>query len=264
MKMETGITVRLLGGLGNQLFQYAAALAVRNANSTKPDIWFIMFDKNVHNTLGHNYISDLFTEGKMHTIMPSPRYNYRQEGAFTQWDPVSFAQNGPSIFLDGYFQYLPAIIPILPLLRVSFLGALRKKTELPLRPMLNTGFVHVRRGDYLLNPTYHWVQSAEYYEKGMKLLGLQKWIIFSDDIDWCSQQPCFQGCTLVDEPDELKALDLMISCCGGAVISNSSFSWWAAIFSANEGRVVYPELWSERYKPTLFPREWTMLSSSSS
>lgn len=263
MKMETGITVRLLGGLGNQLFQYAAALAVRNANPSNPNVWFIIFDENKHNKMGHNYIGDLFIEGKMHTMMPSPTYTYAQHGSFTQWDPLAIAQNGSSIFLDGYFQYLPAIIPILPLLRSSFLGALRKKSGLALRPMLNTGFVHVRRGDYLLNPTYHWVQTAEYYERGMKLLNLQKWIIFSDDIDWCSQQACFQGCILADEPDELKALDVMISCCGGAVISNSTFSWWAAIFSANEGRVVYPEFWSEKYTPTLFPREWTMLSSSS-
>ena len=268
-----GITVRLQGGLGNQLYQYAAALAVRAALSVRAaltvrentPIYFIMFERNEHNHNGHDYANDLFIEGKPHTSLPDlpPHAVYTQDGAFTRWDPETVSKIGPLLFLDGYFQYLPTVIPILPELRISFLGALFRKTGFIMKQMKDTGFVHVRRGDYLLNPTYHWVQPISYYEEGMRIINLKKWLVFSDDVDWCNSQACFKkdGILIMNEPDELRAMCAMICCCGGAVISNSSFSWWAAMLGANEyrGRVVYPELWSETYKPELFPAGWISL-----
>lgn len=250
------ITVRLQGGLGNQLFQYAAALAVKKA--TGASIYFIMFEENVHNKLGHNY-TELF-EGQCHITLPQTAdVVYNQYSSFEAWEPSIY--RGESVFLNGYFQYLPAILDVIPEMRLSFLAALRKKVGTR-GPLPETGFVHVRRGDYLLNPTYHWVQPVSYYQEGMRIIGAKKWLVFSDDVEWCRQQTLFDSAQIVDEQDELKALELMASCGGGAVISNSSFSWWGAILGGAE-RVVYPELWSELHRPTLFPSTWIELSSSS-
>ena len=256
------ITVHLQGGLGNQLFQYAAGLAVKKCMGPEAKLWFVMPDKNPHNHLGHDYVSDLFTKGQM-TMGNLPVSAYNQWYAFEPWWPHLIAKRGLTMYMFGYFQYLPALVDILPELRIDFIKALCIKTGLLYKPQFDTGFVHVRRGDYLKLPNYHWVQEASYYKKGMELIGLKRWLVFSDDLDWCREQPCFQGAIFADEKDELRALLVMISCCGGAVISNSSFSWWAAMFGANEfsGRVVYPELWLEREKPVLFPESW--LSSSS-
>jgi hypothetical protein len=98
----------------------------------------------------------------------------------------------------------------------------------------------------------------------MSLINAEQWLVFSDDIIWCRQQPCFQkeNVVLCDEPNELIALHVMSSCGAGAVISNSSFSWWAAVLG-EIAPVVYPDLWSEHHKPNLFPETWTRLSSSS-
>jgi len=249
------ITVRLQGGLGNQLFQYAAALAVRKVSGAS--IWFVD-GGNPHNKLGHDYVKELFVEGKRHADeAPTPMVMYIQYSAFETWLPTWFVDK--TVYLEGYFQSLDELTPILPEMRASLLPLLRNSKIQ--NPTLDTGFVHVRRGDYLLNPTYHWVQSPSYYEKGMSLIGAKKWIVFSDDIAWCRDQACFQKDVVFwDEPDELIALDLMSRCGAGAVISNSSFSWWGAMLG-NMKRVVYPELWSEHHKPNLFPEEWVRLSS---
>jgi hypothetical protein len=254
------ITVRLQGGLGNQLFQYAAGLSLKKCMGPNTSLHLIMLEENKHNHLGHDYSTDLFVKGTKITEY-TPTVPYIQYSAFEPWYPELLIRRGPSIYLDGYFQYLPAISDILPELRISFINALCKKTGLLLKQKTNTGFVHVRRGDYLKNPTYHWVQTPEYYEKGMRTIGLDRWTVFSDDIEWCKKQICFEQCIFAEDDNELRSLLVMISCCGGAVISNSSFSWWAAIFGAHEygGRVVYPELWSEHHKPTLFPDEWLQI-----
>ena len=256
------ITVRLQGGLGNQIFQYAAALAVRR--QTGHAIWFIE-GENAHNTVGRDYVAELFVEGKRHyNIPPVAIATYKQYSAFEPWMPTWFGA-AATIYLEGYFQSLPELAPILAELRDFFLPALHRSTQIHLdSSMAETGFVHVRRGDYLLNPTYHWVQPAEYYEKGMSIVAAKKWLVFSDDIPWCRQQACFQrdDVILCDEPNELIALHVMSSCGAGAVISNSSFSWWAAVLGKLD-KVVYPDLWSEHHKPNLFPEFWTRLSSSS-
>ena len=256
------ITVHLHGGLGNQIFQYAAAIAVRKV--VGGTIWFTK-GENTHNKMGRDYVKNLFIEGKLHTDKPpAATAQYKQFSAFEEWKPTQFA-GSKTIYLEGYFQSLPEITPILPQLRESFLLALHQTTRLHTDSLMDeTGFVHVRRGDYLLNPTYHWVQSAEYYEKGMSIVAAKKWLVFSDDIAWCREQACFQreNVIIFDEADELVALHLMSSCGGGAVISNSSFSWWAAMLKGLE-KVVYPDLWAEHHKPNLFPEFWTRLSSSS-
>jgi len=252
------ITVRLQGGLGNQLFQYAAALAVRKV--TGHTLWFIE-GENAHNTLHHDYVAELFVEGQRHQAAPPDAIAvYRQYSAFEPWMPNWFG-SAATIYLEGYFQSLPELVAILPELRASFLPALHRSTRIHLdSSMTETGFVHVRRGDYLLNPTYHWIQPVAYYEAGMSLVKAKKWLIFSDDIPWCRQQACFQrdDVVLCDEPNELIALHLMSSC-SCAVISNSSFSWWAAMLGGMDA-VVYPNMWSEHHKPNLFPETWTMLS----
>ena len=58
--------------------------------------------------------------------------------------------------------------------------------------------------------------------------------------------------------NELHTLYCMIKCKGGAVISNSTFSWWGAILGENN-KVVYPKNWYGDAKPTLFPEGWICL-----
>jgi hypothetical protein len=71
----------------------------------------------------------------------------------------------------------------------------------------------------------------------------------------------FSGATIVDEPDELDGLALMSLCHGGAIIANSTFSWWGAMLGAYPAKatVVYPSKWLQGNKPDLFPPQWARI-----
>jgi hypothetical protein len=62
----------------------------------------------------------------------------------------------------------------------------------------------------------------------------------------------------IEEPDEYHALSMMIQCQGGAVIANSTFSWWGAILGSHYSKspVVYPLKWCGEETVILFPQEW--------
>jgi hypothetical protein len=123
---------------------------------------------------------------------------------------------------------------------------------------MSIGFIHVRRGDYLDNPI-HWVQGQEYYETSLAVFpSLSRWFVLSDDIAWCKTQACFKGCEVIDEPDELVGMAFMSLCHGGAIIANSTYSWWGAMLGAelNHSPIVYPSKWLSDEKPDLFPENW--------
>ncbi len=119
--------------------------------------------------------------------------------------------------------------------------------------------VHVRRANNLLLPDHHPVQPVEYFEQGLDLLSSDKVIVFSDDLNWCRQQSIFKDAIfgVGNDPTidvfeltgaapltlESVAIDfLAMSKCKEFVISNSTFSWWAA-FLADTEDVVYPRNW---------------------
>jgi hypothetical protein len=66
---------------------------------------------------------------------------------------------------------------------------------------------------------------------------------------------------IADEPDELNGLALMSLCRGGAIIGNSTYSWWGAMLGAEPAgaQIIYPTLWFSDAKPALFPSHWTRL-----
>jgi len=164
--------------------------------------------------------------------------------------------------IKGYFQYLPPIESAIPVIRNDLINllspyrdSLRKKYSFT--DPTHLGFMHVRRGDYLKHP---WcVQTEEYYSLAIPHIpAVSRWIVLSDDIEWCRAQPLFALCEIVDEPDELVGLALMSLCHGGAIIANSTYSWWGAMLGAhNSGTpVVYPSKWLQDASPNLFPRKW--------
>lgn len=261
--MNNDIIVHLQGGLGNQLFQYAAALAVRKESNPTANLFFVS-TPSPHNHLNHDYIHDLFTKGTLIHDISGQVGMYSQRNAFERWNP-KFLPTNHTLYLEGYFQYLPAILDILPPLCDDIY---RKLTHLvPYKTAIpsNFGFVHVRRGDYLKKPDYHWVQHNLYYMTGMNMLekhnkNLKNWLIFSDDVEWCKDQEMFRkpNITILEEPNEYQALYLMAQCKAGAVISNSTFSWWGAFMGAYAAgnHVVYPTKWCGKESVYLFPEDW--------
>jgi hypothetical protein len=110
----------------------------------------------------------------------------------------------------------------------------------------NTCSIHVRRGDYLKSPDHHPEQTMNYYMKAIKQMPKDTiFIIFSDDIAWCKQN-------FPDLPEKFKFAEggrddedlLYMSLCKNNIITNSTFSWWAAWLNQNiEKKVIIPATW---------------------
>ena len=245
------------GGLGNQLFQYAAGLAIKEAI---PDRRVVLTPLHENKHSSRDYRLCLYH--RLPFIDSEPQAQTVLSEAYVPWDPsTNFLTD---VVLRGYFQYLPAIQSIVPMLRPDILDYLvAHKENIRLKYSLinlsHLGFIHIRRGDYLLYPKYHIVQPIDYYEKAFSHVpDVSRWLILSDDPKWCKTQSCFSHCEVIDEPDEMIGLALMSMCHGGAIIANSTYSWWGAMLGASEATapVVYPSRWSPTSIPNLFPTNW--------
>lgn len=262
------------GGLGNQMFQVAAAIVYQEEkgktivipnefynhhNLTKQeyaDTVFLSFQNRIEISMDQQTI-DLF--------LASSFSQHPGEIAFEAWTPEDISGN---VLLHGYFQYYPRLEPHEKVIRDLYLKGLQPLISL--KPSTLLVGVHVRRGDYLKPPYSECLptQSLNYYEKALKLFDTNSKTIciFSDDLQWCMEQDLFRKLPhtiFMDEPDECKCLALMTLCHGGFICANSTFSWWGAFLGAHAVRssVVVPEHWFQGQKVTLFPREWIVVSS---
>lgn len=115
--------------------------------------------------------------------------------------------------------------------------------------------IHVRRGDYVNNPFYVDLWETEYYEKAMVEFPNERFMIFSDDIEWCKDNFIGKEYTFNEDEVDYEAMNVMASC-KGIIMANSSFSWWAAYLS-NAEKVIAPKAWySDEIERTFCLPEW--------
>lgn len=124
--------------------------------------------------------------------------------------------------------------------------------------------IHIRRGKnpsnpsepaYSENPFYVNLAETDYYQRAMSLFPNKKFLIFSDDIEWCKTKFPFAD---FSEGDEITDFKKMASCQHN-IIANSTFSWWAAYLNPNpHKKIIYPLNWySDGVKRTVCPKDWT-------
>jgi hypothetical protein len=123
--------------------------------------------------------------------------------------------------------------------------------------------INIRRGDYLHYPTYHPVVSPEYIEKALTLVPSHQYIIASDDIPWCKEHLNIPHAMYLEGLKVHEQLWIM-AMCHHFIISNSSFSWWAAYLSRHPGKIVIaPETWFGPEGPPswedMYCKGWTIL-----
>jgi hypothetical protein len=130
----------------------------------------------------------------------------------------------------------------------------------------NCIFLHVRRGSpnltgrrgekwsYQMVQEYHPLCKVDYYLQALKEFPEDKnVIVVSDLIDWCKKQEWLQGDRFHFSDSSYETfgdgaavpyIDLcLMSLCGGAIIANSSLSWWGAWLQGDVGKVVVPDPW---------------------
>jgi hypothetical protein len=139
----------------------------------------------------------------------------------------------------------------------------RIHTEIPVIFNTEVTVINVRRGDYLIYSDYHPVISLDYIMKAISLVPSKQYIIASDDIPWCKEHINLPNVIYLEDWEIHEQLWIM-SMCHHFIISNSSFSWWAAYLSRNTEKIVIaPETWFGPKGPSkwqeIYCKDWTIL-----
>jgi hypothetical protein len=263
-----------MGGLGNQLFQYAAArsLADRHKTDLKLDLSFLNTDSNEHtkrdlalNVFNTNYSicsdherADFYDPPLINKFFPFmfQKKVIANEKAF-HFDPMFF--NLPkNTFLNGFWQTEKYFIGIRKILLEELVINLQmsEKIKAVSDRILNSNSVslHVRRGDYVSNKnskSYHGNLELDYFYEAIKqlkgVLNDLNFFVFSDEIDWVrSNLKINDPVEYIDfNTNENAAFDMyLMSLCQHNIIANSSFSWWAAWLNKNtDKKVIAPKKW---------------------
>lgn len=278
--------VTLRGGLGNQLFQYAFAWALkeRTGAPVELDSW--------HFTFGHARPLDLQDMPIELPISPTVLPWWMKHGAATRitdrfpettgrWLDVYFEPDRPgydSRYLSrprriyhGYWQCPRYFDEHREELRRQF--RFRDERDVlaelaRIRPGWDRFIaVHIRRGDYLhpVIAAIHGMPELEYYRRERERLraelGERRTVFFTDDPDWLRDESGLlddESVTAADFLNGSREEFALMRRAKGLVISNSSFSWWAAYLGEPE-MVIAPDYWfrdvtTEAYE--ILPEGW--------
>lgn len=256
--LEKGVIPYVKGGLGNQMFTVAAAYVVHKECNIP--LYILENPSNIHNTNKHDYNLTIFKHFGLHYPIPQDNTYFSDYSRFSPdigFLPWHASQISPGTIMDDYFQFYPSLEPYEGKLRELFLKGL----TIPQKDYSSYAFLHIRRGDYLKYPDVHYIQPLEYYIKASEKFS--KILIISDDIDWVKGQEFFTNSIfeLFECDDELETMAVMASCKAGAIIANSTFSWWGAFLGAYGSRnpVYVPKKWSSSPIISLFPDEWIII-----
>lgn len=287
------IVVKLIGGLGNQLFQYAIAKhlsLINNTNLLLDTTAFEDFYKLHKYSLQHFSIDAAVADRTLLDKIYKFPYNLNKiqkiwnvkilgkqfyhlsEKEFNYQNDILKKYNG-YVLLDGYWQTEKYFHAITNILRKDLqIITMPQKQDLEIiHQIKNTNSIslHIRRADYTNAETIstHGLCSLDYYIKGVKFMcsKIKKpiFFVFSDDITWAKENlilefpTVFVGHNSADKNYE----DLrLMSICQHNIIANSSFSWWGAWLNTNPNKIVIaPEEWfatTERNYQDVIPSNW--------
>lgn len=277
------IIVRLTGGLGNQMFQYAAARSLADSRNTvlKLDTTVLEVDSDDCTPrsymLGHFPIGASVASSREVAEILGDEKNILYSAASLFCRAISSAGATPRSYNERYFSFDPAF---LNLPDNTYLAGYwqSEKYFLNIRDIIKREFtllspldiennevanlinttssvsLHVRRGDFVNDAKVnrvHGVCTSDYYrrsiEKIVDLVGEIHLFVFSDDPSWVSENyvfPC-PATVVKQNPSREAHKDLwLMNLCRHHIIANSTFSWWGAWLSSGPDKVVIaPERW---------------------
>lgn len=293
------LIVFLRGGLGNQLFQYAAGLHLSKIFELPLIIRHDLLPAKPDVFLGAGrWPEQISTFHHSGTLISSENQPYKKTNLSSKWrtlryelfgrdpmlssklgyltDPVQddfgfeeLVANLPknkNIILDGYFQTLFFALPRRDRIRKEIIG---ENLENQIETRDATG-IHIRLGDNLWQKPGLLQHYQDYYSRAVrKAISLHgkksKFAVFSDQEDIASQIMRSIECDwqIVRTPPShpLEALKLMSSC-NGLVSSSSTLAWWAGFLQEDWSRVHVKHPWGRANDSSLIPEQWNRISAN--
>ena len=247
------------GRFGNQLFFVASTIGIANKNKTD-------FAFSSQMGFGSENYQKIF-KNKLPTTNYKPTKKYYQSGFHYEDIIIDDAELIGYFQSEKFFKNCEEIIKEQFSFKDEFIDLVLKKYK----NALNSISIHVRRGDYINQPNHHPVLEKEYYSNILNNIGneYENIFVFSDDVDWVKNN--FAGDRYIfpnfDVDNDLFCFILM-SMCKDNVISNSTYSWWAAWINNNQNKKIYSPTHEKWFGPMysnlntkdLLPSDWIKIS----
>ena len=259
--------VKLLGGLGNEMFQfsYGKYLKCNNINVYYDSTWAFLTNRELRITKMNIEVS-LINRFFGFFLYFLNRINFlffvnREKTSYSYQDFSSF----PFVYYVGFWQHISYIKYNKSYLQKCFQYSINNYLIKDLISTITTNSVgiHVRRGDYV-NNLLHETIGVKYFFDAIEYIRDKvkepSFFIVSDDINWCKMNLIFENCTYIDfSKNEFEDFEVLKNC-HHKIISNSSFSWWGAYLNMNLPNVYYPSKWFSDKKNSetddLCPDHW--------
>lgn len=292
------IISRIIGGLGNQMFQYAAGRALAIARGLPLHLDVAGFDGyGLHQGFELQRVFDcqaaIASAAEVRAVL-----GWRAAPALKRIlaRPVLAALRGPAFIVEPHFHYWPGIrdVPATAYLQGYWQSekyfadvADDLRADFAFRQPLSEAnaawaerigrcaavSLHVRRGDYVSDArthAAHGVCSLDYYRGAARQIAgrvdAPEFFVFSDDVAWARDNlDIGHPCHYLDHNRGAESHNDMrlMSLCRHHVLANSSFSWWGAWLNPRADKVVVaPARWfasGERRVDDLFPQGWVTL-----
>lgn len=289
------IIVKLVGGIGNQMFQYAAGRRLAKFNNSELKLDITHYDQlilpnglpyrsydlsifNIKESIANKKEIDLYkhNSNSISKRVIKKTINYfsphieKIESQFN-FSPEILHLKG-NIYLDGYWQSEKYFKDIEDVIRTDFQIKTTLKSEGAdlLEKIQNTNSVclNIRRQEFASNRYINQFAGEDYLNKAIELMVTKTnnphFFIFSDELPWCKHHlKISREHTFVEEylyGDRYRDCLFLMSSCKNFIIPNSTFGWWGAWLSTNLKKIVIaPEKWlNDPSKNTIdvIPKSW--------
>jgi glycosyltransferase involved in cell wall biosynthesis len=250
-------------GLGNMMFQVATGLSLSRDNDAT-----LLLPQLCDSKFG-NYTDTVFN--RIHTNVDGGHIfgNRYSQPDFTYTD-IPYYEN---CIYSGYFQSEKFFAHNREYILNMFNSPSKHKSNCDKiykdikGEFKSTVSIHVRRGDYVNLPDSHppltddyYINAIDYFDDSVLFL------IFSDDIEWCTQNTVFTSLRnkvfISGYADDVDLI--LMSNCNHNIIANSTFSWWGAWLNEDvQKKVIAPSTWfgpkRNLNSNDIIPESWTKI-----